>query len=90
MAVDVIEQYPDDYSIVRFLDKEGLLRTLEDHRGDRYENQIITYHPETGVLLSNQNLNTVLVSCFGHDMEDIYTALPWDTFKVFVLYLWRS
>ncbi|MCW8387450.1 hypothetical protein OQJ18_12715 [Fluoribacter dumoffii] len=110
LTVDVIEQYPDDYPIVRFLNKEGLLRTLgvesdiprqrtdlnptllfrslnyyrriEDHRGDRYENQIITRHPETGALLSNQNLNTVLVSCWScYQQEDLYTALPWDIFK---------
>ena len=110
MTVDVIEQYPDDYPIVRFFDKEGLLRTLgiesdilrqrkdlnptmlfrslnyyrrlEDHRGDRYENQIITHHPETGVLLSNQNLNTVLVSCWSsYQPEDIYTEVPWGIFN---------
>lgn len=110
MAVDVIERYPDNYPILRFLDQQGLLRTLgiendiprqrtdlnptllfrslnhyrrlEDHRGDRYENQIITHHPETGVPLSNQNINTVLVSCWSlYQPDDLYATLPWDVFK---------
>jgi hypothetical protein len=105
-----IEQLNDEDKILRFLDKDGLLKTLgiilpkmprqitdmnptflvqslnhyralESHRGDKYENEIVTMHPEKGIPLSNRNLNPILVSCWSYyQSSDLSTPKIWEIF----------
>jgi hypothetical protein len=105
-----IIQHASDEKILRFLDKDGFLRTLgimlpkmprqitdinssfllrsldhyralESHRGDQFENEIITIHPEKNIPLSNRNLNPFFVSCWSHyQNSDLDLPATWEVF----------
>lgn len=90
-----VKQYADNDKILRFLNKDGLLKTLgieqgkmprqiidmspsfllrslryyrslESHRGDQHENEILTFHHKSKIPLSNRNLNPIFVSCWSY------------------------
>ena len=105
-----VEQCTDEAPILRFLNKDGLMKTLgfekskiprqrtdrhplfllrslrqyesmEDHRGDQYENKIVTLHPETKIPLSYENLNPIFVSCWStYTSDNLLTSMPWTVF----------
>jgi hypothetical protein len=105
-----IMQHANSDKILRFLDRDGLLKTLgiafpkmprqitdmnpsflvrsldyyralENHRGDEFENEIITMHPEKNIPLSSRNLNPILVSCWSYyKAADLSTSTAWQAF----------
>ncbi len=105
-----ITQLANNDELLRFLDRDGLLRTLginfpkmprqitdmnpsflvrsldyyralESHRGDQYENEIITIHPEKSIPLSSRNLNPIFVSCWSYyQNSDLNAPTTWQAF----------